>query len=67
VIQFAIEKLIEKRTSIVIAHRLATIRHADKILVLDKGKVVEFGTREALLSIEGGHFRELWEMQYVEA
>jgi len=67
VIQFAIEKLIEKRTSIVIAHRLATIRHADKILVLDKGKVVEFGNREELLAIEGGHFRELWEMQYVEA
>lgn len=67
VIQFAIEKLIEKRTSIVIAHRLATIRHADKILVLDKGKVVEFGNRDELLAIEGGHFRELWEMQYVEA
>ncbi len=67
VIQYAIEKLIERRTSIVIAHRLATIRHADKILVLDKGRVVEFGTREELLAIEEGHFRELWEMQYVEA
>ncbi len=67
VIQYAIEKLIEKRTSIVIAHRLATIRHADKILVLDKGRVVEFGTREELLGIEGGHFRELWELQYVGA
>ncbi len=67
VIQYAIEKLIEKRTSIVIAHRLATIRHADKILVLDKGRVVEMGSREDLLAIEGGHFRELWEMQYVEA
>jgi len=67
VIQYAIEKLIEKRTSIVIAHRLATIRHADKILVLDKGRVVEFGRREELLAIEEGRFRELWEMQYVEA
>ena len=67
VIQYAIERLIERRTSIVIAHRLATIRHADKILVLDKGRVVEFGTREELLAIEDGHFRELWEMQYVEA
>ena len=67
VIQYAIERLIERRTSIVIAHRLATIRHADKILVLDRGRVVEFGTREELLAIEGGHFRELWEMQYVEA
>ena len=67
VIQYAIERLIERRTSIVIAHRLATIRHADKILVLDKGRVVEFGTREELLAIEDGHFRELWDMQYVEA
>ena len=67
VIQYAIEKLIERRTSIVIAHRLATIRHADKILVLDKGRVVEFGTRDELLAIEGGHFRELWELQYVSA
>jgi len=65
VLQYAIEKLIERRTSIVIAHRLATIRHADKILVLDKGRVVEFGSREELLAIDDGHFRELWEMQYV--
>ena len=67
VIQYAIERLIERRTSIVIAHRLATIRHADKILVLDRGRVVEFGTREELLAIDGGRFRELWDMQYVEA
>ena len=38
-IQFAIEKLIEKRTSIIVAHRLTTIRHAHRILVLDKGEV----------------------------
>ena len=67
VIQYAIERLIERRTSIVIAHRLATIRHADKILVLDKGEVVEYGTLEELLAIEGGQFRELWEMQYLAA
>ncbi len=67
VIQYAIEKLIERRTSIVIAHRLATIRHADKILVLDKGRVVEFGSRDELLAIGDGHFRELWDMQYVGA
>ena len=66
VIQYAIERLLERRTSIVIAHRLATIRHADKILVLDRGRVVEFGTREELLAIEDGRFRELWEMQVVE-
>ena len=65
VIQYAIERLLERRTSIVIAHRLATIRHADKILVLDRGRVVEFGTREELLAIGDGRFRELWEMQAV--
>ncbi len=66
VIQYAIERLIERRTSIVIAHRLATIRHADKILVLDKGRVVEFGSRDELLAIDGGRFRELYDMQFVE-
>jgi len=57
VIQYAIEKLISKRTSIIIAHRLSTIRHADNILVLDKGKILEYGPHEALLKIEGGHYR----------
>jgi ATP-binding cassette, subfamily B, multidrug efflux pump len=54
VIQYAIEKLIAKRTSIIIAHRLTTIRHANKILVLEKGEVREFGTHE-----------ELYEMQFL--
>lgn len=66
VIQYAIEKLIDKRTSIIIAHRLSTIRHADKILVLEKGKVKEFGTHEELLKIEDGKYRELYEMQFLE-
>lgn len=66
VIQYAIEKLIDKRTSIIIAHRLSTIRHADKILVLEKGKVKEFGTHEELVKIEGGKYRELYEMQFLE-
>ena len=64
VIQYAIERLLERRTSIVIAHRLATIRHADRILVLDRGEVVEYGSRSELLALDGGRFRELWEMQY---
>ncbi|MEM1324182.1 MAG: ABC transporter ATP-binding protein, partial [Bacteroidota bacterium] len=54
VIQYAIEKLITKRTSIIIAHRLSTIRHADNILVMDKGKVAEFGSHHQLLEIEEG-------------
>lgn len=66
IIQYAIEKLITKRTSIIIAHRLSTIRHANNILVLDKGKVQEFGSHEELLQIEEGHYRELYEMQFVE-
>jgi len=67
VIQYAIEKLISKRTSIIIAHRLSTIRHADNILVLDKGKILEYGPHETLLKIEGGHYRELYEMQFLQA
>ncbi len=64
VIQFAIEKLIAKRTSIIIAHRLSTIRHANNILVMDKGEAIEFGKHEALLQLENGRYRELYEMQF---
>ncbi|HMO39480.1 MAG TPA: ABC transporter ATP-binding protein [Saprospiraceae bacterium] len=66
IIQFAIETLIAKRTSIIIAHRLSTIRHADNILVLKKGEVQEFGPHEELLKIEDGHYRKLYEMQFVQ-
>lgn len=66
VIQYAIEKLIDKRTSIIIAHRLSTIRHADNIMVLDKGKIAEFGAHEELLEIENGHYKELYEMQFMQ-
>ena len=64
IIQFAIEKLIAKRTSIIIAHRLSTIRHANNILVMDKGEAIEFGSHDALLKIEDGRYRELYEMQF---
>lgn len=67
IIQFAIEKLIQKRTSIIIAHRLSTIRHADKIMVMDKGNIAEFGTHDELLQRPDGRYRELYEMQFVEA
>jgi len=66
VIQFAIETLIEKRTSIIIAHRLSTIRHADNILVLHKGEIQEFGSHDQLLEIEDGHYKRLHEMQFLE-
>lgn len=63
-VQEALDRLMEGRTSIVIAHRLATIRKADKILVLDKGQVVERGSHEELLQIENGLYHNLSELQF---
>ncbi len=62
-IQHAIEKLTEHRTSIIIAHRLATIQRADKILVLDHGQVMEEGTHQELLH-KGGYYKKLYEIQF---
>ena len=63
IIQKALVKLMEGRTSIIIAHRLATIQKADKILVLEKGKILEIGTHQELLENDG-HYRTLFELQY---
>jgi ATP-binding cassette subfamily B multidrug efflux pump len=65
-IQYAIEKLIKKRSSIIIAHRLSTIRHADYIMVLEKGKMMEWGTHDELVVRPEGKYRELYEMQFVK-
>jgi subfamily B ATP-binding cassette protein MsbA len=62
-IQDAIDKITQGRTSIIIAHRLATIKKADKILVIDKGEVVEKGTHTELLA-QGGFYTNLYEMQF---
>jgi ATP-binding cassette, subfamily B, multidrug efflux pump len=67
IIQHAIETLIERRTSIIIAHRLSTIRHAHNILVMDKGEAIEHGPHDALLRIENGRYRELYEKQFTQS
>lgn len=66
VIQYAIETLIQKRSSIIIAHRLSTVRHADYVLVMANGKAVELGTHDELLNNENGHYRKLYDMQFIE-
>jgi len=62
-VQEAIIKLMKNRTSIVIAHRLSTIKHADLILVIDEGKIVERGTHEELISNKEGLYTKLHTMQ----
>ncbi len=64
-VQDAINNMMQNRTSIVIAHRLSTIRHADEIIVLQKGKIVERGTHEQLLA-QNGFYKKLVEMQEVK-
>lgn len=64
-IQKAIEKLMKGRTSIVIAHRLSTIQKAGKILVLEKGEIVESGSHDELLALNG-YYSQLHKMQYKE-
>jgi ATP-binding cassette, subfamily B, bacterial MsbA len=64
-VQDAINKMMANRTSIVIAHRLSTIRHADEIIVLQKGKIVERGTHDMLIA-QHGFYRKLVDMQEVK-
>ena len=62
-IQRAIENLMEGRTTIMIAHRLSTVQNVDRILVFDKGKIIEQGPHAELIKKEGGKYRALFEMQ----
>ena len=64
-IQDATDKITANRTSIVIAHRLATIKKADRILVMDAGKIVEIGTHKELLQVENGFYKNLYEVQFM--
>ncbi|MAX70713.1 MAG: antibiotic ABC transporter ATP-binding protein [Flavobacteriaceae bacterium] len=66
-IQDATDKITEGRTSIVIAHRLATIQQADKIIVMDSGQIVEIGTHKSLLKKESGYYKNLYEVQFLKA
>ena len=63
-IQFATDTITKGRTSIVIAHRLATIKKADKIIVMDKGVIVEEGTHKELLKKKDGYYKNLYDKQF---
>ena len=63
-LQQATEKITQGRTSIVIAHRLSTVRKADRIIVMNKGNIVEEGTHEQLLEIPNGYYKNLYDMQF---
>ncbi|HZW37923.1 MAG TPA: ABC transporter ATP-binding protein [Ignavibacteriaceae bacterium] len=63
-VQEAIERLMENRTTFVIAHRLSTIRNASKIIVIDRGRIVQEGTNEELLRVDKGLYKKLYEMQF---
>jgi len=62
-VQQALDKLAEGRTTLVIAHRLSTVRDADKIVVMDQGRVVDEGTHEELLD-RGGIYAQLYQLQF---
>lgn len=64
-IQKATKKITKGRTSIIIAHRLATIINADKIVVMDKGLIVEQGTHDELLNVKSGYYKNLYDSQFI--
>ena len=65
-VQNAINNLITNRTAIVVAHRLSTIRHADTIIVLDKGKIVEQGSHSELIAL-GRRYKYFYDIQFASA
>lgn len=62
-VQDAIERLMQSRTSIVIAHRLSTVQRADQIVVIDEGRIVEHGSHEELMSRKNGQYKKFYNMQ----
>jgi ABC-type multidrug transport system fused ATPase/permease subunit len=65
-VQAAIESLMKGRTSFVIAHRLSTVRHADKIVVLEHGRIVETGSHAELMA-KNGHYAKMHDLQFRQA
>ena len=64
IVQKAMDNLMKNRTVFIIAHRLSTIKNADRIAVINEGRLVELGTHEELMNIPDGAYRSLYEMQF---
>lgn len=64
IVQKAIDNLMQDKTVFVIAHRLSTVRNADKIAVINEGQLVELGNHDELMSIENGQYKALYDMQF---
>ena len=64
IVQKALDNLIKNKTVFLIAHRFTTIKNANRIIVINEGEIVESGTHEELMSIENGHYKHLYEMQF---
>ena len=67
VVQKAMDNLMKNRTVFIIAHRLSTIKNADRIAVINEGRLVELGTHDELMNIPQGHYKHLYEMQFASS